>query len=215
MTQPPPARQPDQPDQPDRPDQPDGPDRPDGPGEEPAPDAPPEAATGPTPEASTEPTPEASTGPLPDQPGAAAPPPPPVPPAPPAGSRRALKVTVGVVGALAVGVVAVVAGALLFSAIGGDEQPRPEVGDCLTDAVNADDIEVVDCGSAEAAWTVIGLSATLTEREFGDASRGDLCQEFPGWTGPALWFGEETDDLSGEGEVVCLAAVGAQPGPRR
>jgi hypothetical protein len=132
------------------------------------------------------------------------PPPPHAEPAPPR-SRLGLKIALGVVAGV---VVLAVAGVVLIASLLGDDVP--EVGDCLTHSEDPTEMEVVDCDAAEAVWRVIGNDGTWTEREFDEATREEVCQAFPDWRN-ALWLGEQTDDLSGEGEVVCLAPTGSRP----
>lgn len=144
-------------------------------------------------------------------PGVAPAPPPPAPAGPPphgaeppARPRRlGLKIGLAVAAGLVVLVGAGVVGVVLL--LGEDV---PEVGACLTDAEDPGEIEVVDCGSEQAAWRVVGHDGSRTEAEFERATREEICQAFPDWEN-ALWL--RTNLLSGEGEVVCLAAASEAP----
>jgi hypothetical protein len=141
---------------------------------------------------------------LPEQPLAAAPPPPPPAPSPPPKKRRIWPyVTIAVVvvvAALGVGAV------LLVRSVLAEEVPQ--VGECLDNAANPDDMDVVDCGSAEAAWNVIGNDGTWPRGEFDAAAPGEVCQAFPE-TEQALWVtSSATVDSQTEGEVICLAPAG-------
>lgn len=146
---------------------------------------------------------------VPDQPL----PPPPPPPAPPQEpgqpparkSRRGLLIVLGVVA----GVVVLAVGGLVVAAVVFGEDV-PEVGECLTQAADPADIDVVDCESDRAAWRVIGHHGTLTEEEFAQVSRADVCQAFPDWEN-ALWL--RTNLLGGDGQVVCLVPAGPQEAP--
>lgn len=152
----------------------------------------------------------ASEQPLPEQPLAAAPPPPPPPPAPgqgPAKKRRTgLIVTlIAVAGVLLVCVVGGVAVLLLGG--GGD---IPQAGECMSDAVDPNEMEVVACDSPDAAWSVIGSGGSMTRGEFNARSQQQqVCEEHPG-TLQALWLTDavfsSSDDT--EGEVVCLGPIG-------
>jgi hypothetical protein len=204
LTQPPPAP-PDKPDQPAT--EPGGqPQPPDQPTELASQPRPPDQPTGPAsqPRPPDQPTGLASQPELPNQPAAALPPPPPVPTAPPKKKRRIWPyVTIGVV--LLV-ILLGVGGVVLLGVLLREEVP--EVGQCLDDAPSPDDMEVVDCGSAEAAWSVIGNDGPRTRGEFDQATQGDLCQAFAE-TQQAMWVTTSyTVDSSTEGEVICLAPVG-------
>jgi hypothetical protein len=149
----------------------------------------------------------------PPPPGSSLPPPPPgslpadaLPPRP---SRRGLKIAL--VAAAGVVVLAVAGVVLLIALLAGDDVP--EVGQCMTHSDDPAEMAVVDCDDAEAVWRVIGNDGSWTERDFDQAPRAEVCQAFPEWRN-ALWLGEQTDDLSGEGEVVCLAPTGAGPPSR-
>lgn len=130
-------------------------------------------------------------------------------PAPPSGGswvttfglRRWLLIALGA--AAGVAVLAVVA-VLVIGALTGDDVPA--VGDCMTHSANPAEMEVVDCDSAEAAWRVIGNDGSWSEQAFEEASQEEVCQAFAGWDN-ALWLGERTEDLSGDGEVICLAST--------
>jgi hypothetical protein len=142
---------------------------------------------------------------LPDEPLPAAPPPPPPPPtAPPKKKRRIWPyVTLAVVVVI---VLLGVGGVVLLGNLLREEVP--EVGECLNDAPAADDMEVVDCAAAEAAWRVIGNDGAWTRGEFDAAAQGDVCQAFAA-TEQALWVTSSSTVNSGtEGEVICLAPVG-------
>lgn len=154
----------------------------------------------------------------PQGPGFGQPPPPGQPPQPggqfqvpgqfpPAGGqpekkkRGKLYAVVGVV--IAVGV-AIVVRVVIGSVFGGVDTPA--VGECVNNALNIDDLEVVDCSSAEATWEVIGVHGEMSESDFDQVIAGevgDTCSAFPEWEN-ALWFGE----TGGDGEVVCVVSAG-------
>jgi hypothetical protein len=185
------------------------PDKPDQPATSTGQAAPPPAAGEPTGLAGQPQSPDQSTGlagqpELPDRPSAALPPPPPAPTAPPKKKRRIWPYVL--VGVLVLFILVAVGGVLLVRSLLQEEVP--EVGQCLNDAANPDDMEVVDCGSAEAAWSVVGSHGALTRGEFDQATQGDLCQAFPE-TQQAMWVTSSlTVDSGTEGEVICLAPVG-------
>jgi hypothetical protein len=162
------------------------------------PPAPPEKPDQPAAEQASPPPSE-----LPDQPPEASPPPPPAP-TPPAKKRRvwpyvALAAVIVIIG-LGIGA------ALLVRSVLTEEVPQ--VGDCLNNAANPDDMDVVDCGSADAAWSVIGNDGTWTRGDFDAATQGEVCQAFTD-TQQALWVTSSPTVNSGtEGEVICLAPVG-------
>jgi len=142
---------------------------------------------------------------MPDQP--VGPPPPPPRPEPKKKRRVGLYVTLGV---LAVVLLICVAGGVVFLTSAGDE--IPEAGQCLNDAPQATDMEVVDCGATDAAWTVLGTGGTMSRGEFSTLTAdADVCDAYP-TTERALWvtdafFGVNDDT---EGEVICLASVGSE-----
>lgn len=196
LTQPSPAsspKPPDQPSQPDQPAQPDIPSQPDG-------SAPSEPAA---PAAVSLDPPD-----LPEQPAAAVPPPPP-PPVPAAAEppKRRIGLIVTLVAVVVAGLVVV--GAVLVVRMLGEEVPT--VGDCLTDAPAPDDMEIVDCDSDQAFWSVIGNDGSWTRGEFDTAEQGALCEGFEA-TERALWVtsSRSVDEGTG-GEVVCLAPLDADP----
>lgn len=117
--------------------------------------------------------------------------------------RRLAQIVVGAAGAV---ILAVIGAVVVANQLGDD---LPATGDCMSNHADPAEIRVVDCGSAEAAWTVVGLDGTWTEQEFDESPRHRVCQEIPKWDN-ALWLGEQTDDRSGEGTVVCLRATSPQ-----
>lgn len=128
--------------------------------------------------------------------------PPDAAPPPEKKKRGKLAIVGGVLVAVAVAfVVRLAIGAVL----GGAD--NPEVGDCVNDAFNPDDIEVVDCGSADAAWEVIGVHGDMSEADFdaivASQDTSTVCTAFPEWEN-AIWFG----DQGGDGEVFCVVAAG-------
>jgi hypothetical protein len=140
-------------------------------------------------------------------PGAGTPPPP----------KRSKKIP-AILGAVG-GLVAITIGIAVVRILGSDatndfdlQSQTPEVGECINQASvspEANETEVVACDSAEAAWEVIGNDGSWTETAFHDAPEEELCQSFPE-TEYMLWIGEETEDRSGEGQVVCLSQVTAE-----
>jgi hypothetical protein len=157
--------------------------------------------------------PAAPEAPVADQPAASeAPAEPPSPPAgppvpseeqPASRSRRGLKIGLAVAAGV---VVLAVAGVLALVLLSGEEVPA--VGECMTDSADPTQMDVVGCDSEQAAWQVIGHDGNVTEDEFDQATREDICQQFPDWEN-ALWL--RTNVLSGEGEVVCLVPAGPEP----
>jgi len=145
--------------------------------------------------------PPGAAAPPPPAPGAPAGPPPPVTEPPPRPRRLGLKIGLAVAAGVVLLVVAGVVGAVLLLS-----EDVPEVGACMTDAEDPAEIEVVDCGSEQAAWQVVGHDGSRSEAEFEQATREEICQAFPDWEN-ALWL--RTNLISGEGEVVCLASAGA------
>jgi hypothetical protein len=86
----------------------------------------------------------------------------------------------------------------------------PDVGECITqDSLFGTETNVVDCGSAEAAWEVIGNDGTWTENDFDATPAEEICTGFEG-TEQMLWIGEITSDGTGGGDVVCLVSVVAE-----
>lgn len=136
--------------------------------------------------------------------------PPPAPPQPPPRKRRlGLVITLGVL----VGLVVVCGGGFLLLT-NVFQQDVPGVGACLTDAADANDMDVVDCGAPDAAWTVLGDDGTASRAEFDAFTPDDsVCEAHPG-TGLALWMTDTpglfvNDDTVGS--VICLEQIGAEP----
>ncbi|MGH3715814.1 MAG: LppU/SCO3897 family protein [Micromonosporaceae bacterium] len=121
---------------------------------------------------------------VPEQPAQADP----APPAKPAGKGKLIKVLVGV------GIV-VAALAVLFFVL-KDDPGTAKVGDCIA-GTNAEDVTVVDCGSGEAEWKVVGKVDGKTEAEMQTA-----CGEFPD-AEQAFWQGEK----GGKGFVLCMKSA--------
>ncbi|MPZ25978.1 MAG: hypothetical protein GEV12_05895 [Micromonosporaceae bacterium] len=157
----------------------------------------------PEPEAPAATTPDAAAATTPDAPAATPEAPGPAVATQPDRSRRLAIVVAAVAGVVILAVIGAVA---VANQLGDD---LPEAGDCMSNDADPTEIRVVDCGSEDAAWTVIGQDGTWTEREFDEADRNRICQAFPKWDN-ALWLGEETDDRSGEGTVVCLTVAGPE-----
>jgi hypothetical protein len=146
---------------------------------------------------------------LPDLPAVPVPPPPPPPPVPPA--SPAPKRRIGLIVTLVAVVVVGLAVAGVWLVVRMIEEEVPAVGDCLTDAPAADDMEIVGCDSGEASWSVIGNDGSWTRGDFDAADMGELCDEFEA-TQRALWVTSERDVEAGTGgEVVCLAPLDADP----
>ena len=150
--------------------------------------------------------------PLPEQPLAAPPPPPPTGGQAGPGKRRRTGLIVALVAVPALLLLCAFAG-VAVALLGGAD--IPQAGECMTDAVDPNDMAVVTCDSPDAAWSVIGSGGAMTRAEFNSRSQEQLvCQEHPG-TVQALWL---TDTLFGssddtKGEVVCLGPVegGTEP----
>lgn len=136
------------------------------------------------------------------------PPPGPPPPTPAEPASRKFRVTMIVVGVTAGLLLVGCLGLVALTVFAGGE--IPEADDCLTDAADANDMEVVDCGSGDAAWTVLGADQTMTRGEFSGLTQQDqVCQAYPE-TQQALWVTDArfgTDDDT-EGTVICLQRVG-------
>ncbi|HEY8473449.1 MAG TPA: hypothetical protein VIL37_12555 [Natronosporangium sp.] len=138
---------------------------------------------------------------LPAQPVAAAPPPPPVPEAPPKQRRVWPAVVITLIAALAV---VGIGGYFVLRALAED---LPQVGDCLTNAADANDMEVIACDSPDAAWSVIGSDGDWTRGEFDSAGQGEVCASFPE-TQQALWVTSAAQVQSDTvGELLCLAPL--------
>ncbi|CCG04259.1 exported protein of unknown function [Blastococcus saxobsidens DD2] len=93
-------------------------------------------------------------------------------------------------------VAVVVLGVAAFALLGGD----PEVGDCLRNAAG-DQVEVVDCGSAEAEVRVVGVDER--ELDYAEFLAEMVCADFPEATN-AVWVG---DDQAEPGTVLCAEPV--------
>lgn len=150
--------------------------------------------------------------PPPQQPGYGPPPPPfgyqpsgaGMPDQPPPKKSRRLPAILGAVGGMAVlGVAGLVISNLQTKAEINSQ--TPEVGECIDEAsmLIGNDTNVVDCGSAEAAWTVVSDAGSWNENDFDTVLLEELCAGISA-EGSALWIGEQKADGSGNGQVVCL-----------
>jgi hypothetical protein len=106
-------------------------------------------------------------------------------------------------------VLLLVIGCIAVAAIGlrmlGQRVENASIGDCMPAAVldsaaEDQDLEKVDCGSAEAAYRVVGMVKDVTSEQF-DSSE-DPCSSFA-TARAALWVGAEGRD----GKVLCLEPV--------
>jgi hypothetical protein len=151
---------------------------------------PPQQAGGPYPAAGPYPAgPQYPSGP--GQPGGAYPPAPPAPPKKHAGRRVAAGIFLLVIVVVVV-VVAVKA-----------RQGNPDsavVGDCIHHG-SGDNVKVVDCKDASAAYKVVGKVENKTQPQF-DLSSGTICKPFPG-AQSAFWKGK----VGSTGYVLCLAPI--------
>jgi hypothetical protein len=125
-----------------------------------------------------------------------------------AGSRRIWLV---VALAAAGGVLAL--GAAGFVVLNLLREELPQVGDCLNDAASVDDMHVVACDSAEAAWAVVGEDGVWTRGDFDAAGPGEVCQAYP-TTEQAMWVtSARSMGAATEGKVVCLEPLNPAPTP--
>ena len=102
------------------------------------------------------------------------------------------------------GTVAVVGVGAAYSLTGGFGIGDPKVDDCVQ-MRGETDFEVVDCGSAEAEYKIVGIhDEELTFPDFEAAAAVDeVCQEFQTWE-VALWIGDmETEP----GTIYCSEPV--------
>lgn len=91
--------------------------------------------------------------------------------------------------------------------LSGDDVPA--VGDCMNAAADANDMGVVDCGSEDAAFRVVGNDGAWVWQDFEAAANAGgegICEEHPQHS-TALFVGEG-DEPDSEGEVVCLEPTG-------
>jgi hypothetical protein len=129
-------------------------------------------------------------------------------PTPPKKSRRLLIILASVGGAAVLGIGGIVVSNLQTDA--AIERQTPDVGECIDEAsLTAPETNVVDCGSAEAAWEVIGEHGSMTGADFQLTSEEEICTAFPE-TEYILWVGEDSTDGSGDGQVVCMVSVGSE-----
>jgi hypothetical protein len=103
---------------------------------------------------------------------------------------------IGIIGGI-VAVLLVVVAVLAF--IGGD----PEVGDCLQE--DGQDLSVVDCDDADAAWRLVGVQeGEQTYDEY--LADPQTCADFLPEAIQSFWIGENGDQ-SGQGQVYCVAGA--------
>ncbi|WP_155374213.1 LppU/SCO3897 family protein [Catellatospora vulcania] len=86
----------------------------------------------------------------------------------------------------------------LVDAVNSDVS-NAEVGDCVNDATNVDDVKIVDCASADAARRVAGVLENQTEAQY---HADGMCDEFPA-TEYVIWIGRG----GGRGAVWCLEPI--------
>lgn len=127
---------------------------------------------------------------------------------PPAGApppEKKKRGKLAIVGGILVAVLVAIGVRVVFSTVLGED--TPEVGDCVNGALTPNDIEVVDCGSSDAAWEVIGVHGDMSEADFdaivASQDTSTICTAFPEWEN-AIWFG----DPGGDGEVFCVVGTG-------
>jgi hypothetical protein len=122
--------------------------------------------------------------------------------------KRILMALVGVVVALVVAF-----GVRTIFAELSNDLSTADVGDCIDQQADIDDIKVVPCDSEEAFLRVYVKTTDWTEDQFDDVASGttpieELCDGQPIPTGgDAIWYGEQTGDGSGKGDVYCLEPV--------
>jgi len=95
-----------------------------------------------------------------------------------------------------IGIVAVVVALGVAIWLGMDEPARAKVGDCVS-GTSAEELQIVECTSAEAEWKVVGRVEDKAQTEMSTA-----CQAFQS-AEQAYWQGEPGKD----GLVLCLAGV--------
>jgi len=100
----------------------------------------------------------------------------------------------------AVLVIAVIA--LVLSFLGGNSA---QAGDCVNS--QPDEIGVVDCGDADAAFTVSGVLEDISQNEL-EADQTVCTDDWPESVAYA-WEGTDPDDPDAEGTGYCLADIGS------
>lgn len=113
----------------------------------------------------------------------------------------ARKIIFSIVGFIVVALVIAVAkfGVREVIAFVTGDTAKAEVGDCITNSENADDMKIVDCGDASAAFKVVGVVEDKTQ----DAGEQG-CAAFPDAEG-FLFLYEGTLTASTTGRSLCLA----------
>jgi hypothetical protein len=153
---------------------------------------PPQQAGGPYPAAGPYP-PGPQYPPGPGQPAGGYPSYPPAPPAPQKHTGRR------VVAGLFLLVLAVVIIVVAVKARQGNPDSAV-VGDCIHHG-SGDNVKVVDCNDASAAYKVVGKVENKTQPQF-DLSSDTICKPFPG-AESAFWKGK----VGSTGYVLCLARI--------
>jgi len=123
-----------------------------------------------------------------------------VPAEPEAKPRRAKKIILSIVSVLVViGIVAVAKVGLreVIDRVTGNTT-KAVAGDCVTDAQSADDMKVVDCTAADAAYKVAGVGEDKTQAE-----ANDVCAQFA-TAEDYLFLYEGTLSDTTKGRVLCL-----------
>jgi hypothetical protein len=118
--------------------------------------------------------------------------------------KRILMGVVGVV--VALGVYFVIQ--TVIAEVTGDLSTA-DVGDCIDNQEDIEDVKVVACDAEDAFMRVIGKNTGWTEKDFDAATLEAVCE---GYTVPAgggaIWNGEKKRDGTGTGDVYCLEPVG-------
>ena len=118
----------------------------------------------------------------------------PAPKAPSKAGGAVKRIVIYVVVAAVVGL-----GGLAWKYLSGDPTVAT-VGDCLIEAVDANDMKIVECTDATAAHKVVGKVEGKTEAEF--MASDDVCAAYP-TAENGLWSGKP----GAKGDVLCLEPV--------
>lgn len=127
----------------------------------------------------------------------------PVAPVEPEKKGRIGKVILAIVGAIVVVVtVAIVKFGLgeIMAFITGSGPAKAKVGDCMTQAPKSNDMKIVDCSTAEAAYKVAGVVENKTKTDAASS-----CEPYPTAENYLFqWEGSETSTETTVGRVICL-----------
>ncbi|HEY8451635.1 MAG: hypothetical protein FWJ70_06315 [Micromonosporaceae bacterium] len=82
-----------------------------------------------------------------------------------------------------------------------------DVGDCIDNKEDVNDVRVVDCDSEEAFWKVVAIKKDVTKDDFDTVAFEELCPTATDGGASAIWSGEQRLTGYGNGDVYCVVPL--------